>query len=61
MMIANAFEQSLEEQFPRELGYRISRYDSFKFKDTDAFIQIIAPAEYDQYLVAFEPTHAKVF
>ena len=55
--------QSLEEQFPREEGYRMSRHDSFKFKPTNdpvPFIQVTVPAKNDQCLVGFEPLHAKV-
>ena len=52
----------MEEQFPREEGYRITRYDTFKFsreESTDVCIKIV-PCECDQYTIALEPVSAKV-
>ena len=54
----------MEEQFPCEERYQISRYESFKFKPTtdpdhEPYIQII-PAKNDQCIVGFEPLNAKV-
>ena len=54
----------MEEQFPREKDYQMSRHDSFKFKpttdpDPEPYIQIIS-AKNDQCIVGFEPLNAKV-
>ena len=55
--------QALDEQFPREEGYRITRYDPFKFnteEPTEIYIEI-DPHECDQYIIALEPIPAKVY
>ena len=51
--------QALEEQFPHESGYRICRYDTFKF-DAEELDVIIAPCEPDRCVITLEPMTAKV-
>lgn len=53
------YMQSLEEQFPGK-DFKISRYDGFKFKDDKEPLQLIVPAENDQYVIALEPAKGKV-
>ena len=56
--------QSLEEQFPSEEGYRICRYDDFKFRKTnesdEPYIKVVAPSEHDQCVIGMEPMTAEV-
>ena len=55
--------QSLEEQFPRDEGYKISRYSEFKFKESDttqSSIKLTIPTEHDQCVIALEPANGKV-
>ena len=55
--------QSLEEQFPCEEGYKISRCDEFKFKEsntTPPSIKLTIPTDHDQCVIALEPANAKV-
>ena len=55
--------QSLEEQFPGEEGYRICRYDDFKFKDNESnepHIKVVAPSEHNQCVIGMEPMTAEV-
>lgn len=56
-------QQSLEEQFPCEEGFQLSRYDIFKFNDdTDPCIKVVVPPKHDQtdYKVGIEPSTAMV-
>ena len=52
----------MEEQFPREYGYRISRFDEFQFArvDEDPCIKLLIPEEHDLYCIAVEPRNAEV-
>lgn len=54
--------QSLEEQFPPDEGYKISRYNEFKFKSDAAqpSIKLSIPTKYDQCVIALEPANARV-
>ena len=56
--------QSLEEQFPTEEGYRICRYDDFKFQANECnapHIKVVAPSEHNQCVVGMEPMTAEVY
>ena len=55
--------QSLEEQFPREDGFQLSRYDTFKFnEETDPHIKMVVPSKHDQTecTIGIEPSTAMV-
>ena len=57
------FAQCLEEQFPYEEGYKISRCDEFKFKESDTTqpsIKLTIPTEPSHCVIALEPANAKV-
>ena len=55
--------QALEEQFPEEDGYKITRYDAFTFniEQPEVCITIVPCDESDQYTIALEPLSAKVY
>ena len=67
IIVINSFHlQSLEEQFPREEGYKISRCKDFRFKETistesqQASIKLTVPSQHDQCIIALEPANGKV-
>ena len=57
--------QSLEEQFSAEEGYRICRYDDFKFNPgndaTEPHIKVMVPSEHSQCVIGMEPMAAEVY
>ena len=54
--------KSLEEQFPLEEGYQVSRCSSFKFKpDLGNHLNLKAHAEHNQCAIAMDPIPAKVY
>ena len=65
-MINTFHLQSLEEQFPHEEGYKISRCNDFKFKETistesqQASIKLTVPSQHDRCIIALEPANGKV-
>jgi hypothetical protein len=51
----------MEEQFPREEGYRINDYMDFKFNEnTEPHIRVVPTCECDEVVVTLIPTSAKV-
>ena len=58
--------QSLEEQFPCEEGYKISRCNEFKFKESvstepqSTSITLTVPSQHNQCIIALEPANGKV-
>ena len=57
--MTNIKTQMLKDQFPPG-NYKYARHDAFKFKSNTEPLQLIIPAEHDQYTVALEPAHGKV-
>ena len=62
--------QALEEQFSREEGYEITKYDKFMFSEaveSEPYIQIIPQERYHDpikgslLVISLEPVAAKVF
>ena len=55
--------QALEEQFPKEEGYNISRYGDFRFQagnTEEQYIKVVPPHEHDQCVIALDPNTAEV-
>ena len=54
--------KSLEEQFPLEEGYQVSRCSSFKFNpDLGSHLNLKAHAEHSQCVITMDPIPAKVY
>lgn len=53
----------MEEQFPQETGYEITRYHDFKFKEDERepYLKVVVPSRQNEhYVIAMEPSAAMV-